>query len=84
MLMLARKLRAKAQWDYVDGYYTDSDGMAKNAAKREFAQDFAELLDEAFDFNSADGMPRERRYDYKRNTYPDLDKWFDSKEETER
>ena len=52
MRVLARKLRAKAEWDYIDGWYSTDVEMARNAAKREFAEEFAELLDEIFEFDS--------------------------------
>ena len=51
-LMLARKLRAKAEWDYVDGWYTSDVDRASNTAKREFAVNLAELIDETFEFDS--------------------------------
>jgi len=53
MYTLARKLRAKAEWDYVDGWYSTEADQARNSAKREFASDLAELIDEAFDFDTS-------------------------------
>lgn len=64
MLVLARKLRAKAKWDYVDGWYSTDADQARNSAKREAFEDFAQLLDETFEFDSSLNMPHERRWDY--------------------
>jgi hypothetical protein len=68
MLVLARKLRAKAKWDYVDGWYSTDADQARNSAKREAFEDFAQLLDETFDFDSSLNMPRDRKIEILANT----------------
>lgn len=52
IFLLARKLRAKSEWEYQAGWYSTEAEQAANSAKREILADIAELLDETFDFDS--------------------------------
>jgi len=69
MRVLARKLRAKSEWDYQSGWYTTHAESAANSAKREILGDIADLLDETFDFDSRiTCQDREGRRGYKEFT----------------
>lgn len=53
MRVFARKLRAKAEWDYCDHYYfQQGEPRVQVHPARELASDIADLIDEAFNFDT--------------------------------